>query len=146
MKSQPMDLTDSSSHLEPTSRASLPPEILISVIGHLEAIDDLRNVRLCCKFLAATGASNLFHTLVVLFSSESFWRARHVAQHEHLRLCVRKIKWVPNRFMPHLDLAQWRHYYGGLNQFNAAVWLRKPYEQYCKLSEDQHVSENLFQH
>jgi hypothetical protein len=126
--------------MDPKGLWSLPPEILIAVIEHLESISDLKAVRLSNKFLADAAAVQLFDTLIVFFSSTSFQRARSVARHPRLRQYVRRIRYVANRFVPHMNLESWIHHYSHQNnQMNAAVWLRKPFLSYCKIADDQHV-------
>jgi hypothetical protein len=118
----------------------LPPEIIIGIIEHLESISDLKAVRRSSKFLAATAEVPLFETLVVFFSSASFERARSVARHPRLRQYVKRISYVANRFVPHMNLDQWvYHYRHQNNQMNAAVWLRRPFMSYCKIADEQHV-------
>lgn len=121
-------------------KACLPPEILLSVLPFLK-IQDLKSFRQCNRLFAKEGARILFHTLVVFFKRASFDRLMQLSHHKDLRLHVRRIDYVPNRFVPHLSIDQWRHHYSESvrGQFNAVVWLRKQYEEYRSLSSEQWV-------
>ena len=123
----------------------LPPEILIAILPFLE-LEDIKSIRQCSKLLARAGSRPLFETLIVYCTISSFASIRAVARHNDFRLHVRRIIYVANRYVPNMNLAQWRHHYsnGSRGNFGTAVWLGKPFELYTSISSEQEVGLNLF--
>ena len=126
--------------MEVTNGMFLPPEILIGVLAFPD-IQNLKAIRQCNKLLSKEGAKLLFHTLIVLLQRSSFEHLRSIADHEDIRLLVRRICYVGSRYCPGLSMDQWRYHYsrGQTTQLNAAVWLQKPYAAYKQLAEEQEV-------
>ena len=126
-----------------TTRAALPLEILIGLLPLLN-LKDLKSFRRCNKALAQDGARLLFHTIVVLNTYASFMSLRSVSDNPKLRLCVRRVDYVANRFQEGLSMDEWIHHYsqGQEDRLNAVVYLRRPYEAYVDISQEQFVGFN----
>ena len=78
---------------------------------------------------------DLFRSISLVYTLSDFERLSLIAEHSIFSLQVRRIVYAPNKYAPRMTLYQWQHHYG----MNAAVWLRRPYEEYVKLWKEQQV-------
>ena len=118
----------------------LPDDIVLAILPFLEPAE-LKQTRLCNRLLASKSAKWLFETLNILYLRRDLDRLRIIAKHDKLRLYVRRIVFVGDRFPPNLSMDQWRHHYNKERhaQMNSLVWLRHPYEEYLRTSDEQLV-------
>ena len=118
----------------------LPTKILLSIVPYLQN-EDLKSFRLCSPLLTEEAERYLFETISILYLRKDFERVKALTHHDRLRLRVRKILYVGDRFPSNLTMEQWRHHYSRDRhaQMNSMVWLRHPYEQYRRMSDEQQV-------
>lgn len=119
---------------------SLPPELLALIVSFLDA-PDRKAIRLGSRLLNDLATPGLFRSVYLVYTFADFERLTHIAEHEIFRLQVRRILYAPSTYAPGMSLDQWQHHYNRdrFQRMNAAVWLRRPYEEYIKLSKEQQV-------
>lgn len=119
---------------------SLPPELLALIISFLD-VPDRKAIRLGSRLLNELATPGLFRSVSLVYTLADLERLSHIAEHEVFRSQVRRIIYAPSRYAPGMTLDQWQHHYNRhrFQRMNAAVWLRRPYEEYIKLWKEQEV-------